>query len=354
MKVVKFTNEKRYINDFLKLSKQLYNNHDNTEDSKEVRNLLLDKHPLSKYFSLNKFIVYNANKPVARFAITLYPKDNTAYFGFFECINDDEVAKAVFDAANNFALSHNCKHLVGPVNASFWLGYRLKINKFDERPYTGEPYNKDYYVRFFEQNGYKICDHYTSNHYKPAHYTYINKEYLGKYEEFIKKGYEIRSLDLEKYDESLGYLYDLIMVLYSDFPIFKKLSKEDFLTVFDSYRQVIDPKMVKLGYKDGKMVGFFVSVPNYGCDVYNITPIKLMRILKTRKNPREYIMLYIGVDQRHHGLGRALVYSIIQELNENKCPSIGALMHDGKVTQQYAKDMVDDVYEYALYKKEVK
>jgi hypothetical protein len=144
------------------------------------------------------------------------------------------------------------------------------------------------------------------------------------------------------------------MVLYGDFPIFKKLSKEDFLTVFDSYRQVIDPKMVKLGYKDGKMVGFFVSVPNYGCDVYNITPIKLMRILKTRKNPREYIMLYIGVDQRHHGLGRALVYSIIQELNENKCPSIGALMHDGKVTQQYAKDMVDDVYEYALYKKEVK
>jgi hypothetical protein len=332
----------------------LYRNGDNTEDTKEVKSLLLGEHALSKYFSLNKFIVYNANKPVARFAITLYPKDHTAYFGFFESIDDEAVAKAVFDAAMNFANTHNCKRIVGPVNASFWLGYRLKINKFDEAPYTGEPYNKDYYQRMFEANGYKMCDHYTSNHYKPAHYAYMNKEYQGKYEEFMKKGYEIRDLELDKFDESLGSLYELIMVLYSDFPIFKKLSKEDFMAVFDSFRQVIDPKMVKLGYKDGKMVGFFVSVPNYGSDVYNITPAKLMRILKTRKHPQEYIMLYIGVDRAHHGLGRALVYSVIQELNKNKCPSIGALMHDGKVTQKYAKDMIDQTYEYALFAKEVK
>jgi hypothetical protein len=29
-------------------------------------------------------------------------------------------------------------------------------------------------------------------------------------------------------------------------------------------------------------------------------------------------------------------------------------MHDGKVTQKYAKDMIDQTYEYALFAKEVK
>jgi hypothetical protein len=62
-------------------------------------------------------------------------------------------------------------------------------------------------------------------------------------------------------------------------------------------------------------------------------------------------MLYMGVDRAHHGLGRALVYSIIQELNASKKPSIGALARDGKVTQNYAKDMIEDVYEYVLLEK---
>ena len=43
-----------------------------------------------------------------------------------------------------YAKEHKFRKIIGPVDASFWLKYRLKINKF-ERPYTGEPYNKDYY-----------------------------------------------------------------------------------------------------------------------------------------------------------------------------------------------------------------
>ena len=44
---------------------------------------------------------------------------------------------------------------------------------------------------------------------------------------------------------------------------------------------------------------------------------------------------------------------LIQELNKSKKPSIGALAHDGKVTQDYAKEMVNNVYEYVLLEKEV-
>ena len=353
MQIVQFTNETKRIKDFLSLPKTLYRNNDNTEDSSTVKRLLLGEHALNKYFDLYKFVAYKNDQPVARFTITIYPKDSTAYLGFYECIDDDRVARGIFKEAERYAKTLNCKTIIGPVDASFWVKYRLKINNFDRRPYTGEPYNKDYYLRQFQDNGYSICDHYTSNQYRSAQYEYVNSEYLGKYEEFVKKGYEIRRLKPEEFNDRLKDLYKLLTALYSDFPIYKQISEADFISVFSSYQIIINPSMVKFGFKSGKMVGFFISIPNYHNDVYNINLPKLFRIIKIKKSPDEYVMLYIGVDQKHHGLGRALVYSIIRELNQNKKSSIGALAHDGKVTQKYASDMISDIYEYVLLKKQL-
>lgn len=353
MKIQQFTDKKRYIRDFLNLPRKLYRKDENMEDSKLVEDLLTGKHVLNKYFSLYKFVAYSNNQTVARFVITVYPKDHNAYLGFFESIDDDAVAKKIFERARDCAKSLGCKTLIGPVDASFWIKYRLKINNFDKRPYTGEPYNKDYYLKMFLENGFKVCDHYTSNQYMAAQYDYANEEYYEKYREFKEKGYEIKSLELNEFNVRLNELYELITSLYSDFPIYKEISKADFVKIFGSYQKIIDPSMVKFGYKDGKMVGFFISIPNYHNDVYNLNLVKVLRLARLRKNPEGYVMLYIGVNQEYHGLGRALVYSIIQELNKNKKPSIGALAHDGKVTQQYAKDMISDIYEYVILKKEI-
>ena len=38
-----------------------------------------------------------------RFAITIYPNDDIAYLGFFECIKEKEVARLIFDVAKKFA-----------------------------------------------------------------------------------------------------------------------------------------------------------------------------------------------------------------------------------------------------------
>ena len=53
MKCINFNNEKNYINDFIDLPKKLYNKKNNMEDSTTIKKLLLNEHPLSKYFKLN-------------------------------------------------------------------------------------------------------------------------------------------------------------------------------------------------------------------------------------------------------------------------------------------------------------
>ena len=127
MKCIQFKKEPIYIDDFIKLPKKLYDSKTNTEDEKDIKELLNETHTLSKYFKLYKFVIYDENELVGRFTITKYPNDDTAYLGFYECVNDDKAARFLFTAAEKFCKKNNFKKIIGPVNASFWLKYRLKI-----------------------------------------------------------------------------------------------------------------------------------------------------------------------------------------------------------------------------------
>ena len=355
MKYIKFEYEKKYIKDFIKLSKKIYSDSENMESEKEIKALLLGNHPLSKYFHLDKFLIYKNDEVVGRFCITTYPDDKCAYIGFFECIKDDEVACFLFKTAYNYVKEKNYKEIVGPVDASFWIKYRLKINLFENQPYTGEPYNKDYYHKMFMDNGYKMIEHYTSNIFQVVSEDYINGKFEERYEKFIKDGYEIIKPDIKDYDKVMEELYILITDLYSDFPIYKHLSLEDFKSVFSSYKYILNMDMVRMAYYNKKPVGFYVSIPNYNNKVYHLNNLaNILSILKTKKTPKSYVMLYMGVDREHRGLGKALVGAIEEELKKNKLPSIGALARDGKITQTYGEELVTDKYEYVLMKKEIK
>ncbi len=353
MKCINFKYEDNYIKDFIKLPKKIYNSKDNCEDPKVIKELLLDKHPLSNDFKLNKFLIYKDNIVVGRFIITEYPDDkDICYIGFFECINDKKVAKFIFDEASKFAKEKKYKKIIGPVDASFWIKYRLKINKF-ERPYTAEPYNAEYYYKMFLDNKYKVCDHYTSQVYEKVDESYNDPKFIEHFKEFDKLGYEIVKPKMEDYNKCMSEIYDLITVLYSDFPVFKMLSKDSFLTLYKSYEKIINMNMIRMAYYKNKAVGFYISIPNYHNIVYHLTPINILRILRQRKHPKGYVMLYMGVDKNHTGLGKALVYSIVEELKKNNLPSIGALAHDGKINQNYALEKINSRYEYVLLERKI-
>ena len=347
MKCIQFGRQRQYIEDFIRLPRQLYDCRTNMENPQEVRRLLMDTHPLSKYFSMYKFLIYDGGKAVGRFVITIYPGDETAYIGFFECVNDSATAAFLFRRARDSAKVLGCKKMTGPVNASFWIGYRLKSNLFDQDPYTGEPYNRDYYLKLFQDNGFQVCEHYISNGYSAV----TDKEslYDGRYREFLARGYQIVSPGIRDYDRVVGELYELITDLYSDFPVYKDLSREDFAEVFSGYRYILNMSMVKMAYYEGRAVGFFVSVPDYGNKVYHLNSLtNLVNLLILKRKPKRYVMLYMGVHREHRGLGKALAGSIMEELRQSGLPSIGALARDGKPTQRYGEEHIERQYEYVL------
>lgn len=355
MRIIQFDKEEDHINEFINLAKDLYSKETNMEDPDTIKAFLTNTHPLSKYFKLNKFLVYKKGEVVARFGITEYRNDKkNCYIGFFECINDKDVANFVFTEANKFAKEKKYKNIIGPVDASFWNKYRLKINLFENLPYTGEPYNKDYYYKMFLDNKYKVVEHYVSNIFESVDESYNNKKFIAHYKEFTDLGYEIIKPKRNDFDKCIEEIYYLIMDLYSDFPIFQKIKKEDFIKVFSSYKKIINMNMIRMAYFKGKAVGFCISVPNYNNKVYHLNIKNIISILWRRNHPKEYIMPYLGASHEHKGLGKAIAFSIAEELKKNNLPSINALIRDGNVNIKYGEDKIINQYEYVLLERSVR
>ena len=106
--------------------------------------------------------------------------------------------------------------------------------------------------------------------------------------------------------------------------------------------------LVPNNYFVHKIVAFFINLPNYNNLLNNITLNKLVKIFKIKKNPKEYVLLYMGVDTTALGLGAALAELIKIELCNKKCTSIGALIHKGKVTNNFYNELIDNKYHYVL------
>ena len=112
--------------------------------------------------------------------------------------------------------------------------------------------------------------------------------------------------------------------------------------------------MVRMAYYKEKAVGFCISVPNYNNKVNHLNLKNIIKILHIRKHPKEYVMLYLGADRNHKGLGKAIAYTMAEELKKQNLTSISALIRDGNININYGYEKFTNKYEYVLLEKELK
>lgn len=341
-----------FLKGFLALPKALYPRERRTQDTKAERAILNGTHPLSGEFTVRAYLaVDDGASPQGRCVLTYYPDDPAAYVGFFECVEDLDVCRALLSAAEAQARADGKEKLVGPLNASFWIGYRFKVENFDEH-FTGEPDNLPYYADFWEACGFTVSERYYSNYLRSPTPEDPSEKWEKRLQRALDKGYEIRSLERVKFDEALRDIYRMLVRLYAKFPAFKLISEEQFTALFGSLKYVVDYECVLLGYKDGELAGFFVCVPNYGTLVDGDLSLRdLPAILRIRRNCKEYVILYIGVDRKHLGLGGAFAQTI-RQIGQNKgAGSIAALIHEGNSSGVFFRELTTHTARYVLLEK---
>lgn len=355
-KIITFSGqEKNFIRKFLELPGRLYTKKEIMQQPEEERKILTGTHTLSHYFTVFPLLVLNErDEPVSRAVLTLYPEDPEAYLGFFESENNPEAASLLIREAEKIAGAKNCTGIIGPIDASFWIRYRFKVNCFD-RSYTGEPYNKDYYAALWQKAGFEISERYYSNHYRKVNASDQNSLFSDRLARKLEEGYLIESPSKETFDKALLEVYELLIELYQSFPAYKRISREEFVSLYSYLKLLIRYPMVKMAYYQGKAVGFFISIPDYGNTVYGrLTLTDYLRILRIHAKPKSYVMLYMGIDGAHHGLGKAMAQAIRKELQSAGIPSVGALIRQGNINKNYFQELIDYEYEYVLLRKELK
>lgn len=321
------------------------------QDKKLEKAILDGKHVLSSDFECVPFIVLDDNRCVARALVTLYEGDEAAYVGFFESFDDSEAVCKLMEDIASFAREKKRVKLVGPLDASFWIQYRFKLNHFD-KTYTSEPVNPEYYPVLWEKAGFVMTDHYYSNMIRVPGDEDQNEKCVKRLDLYKQRGYEFRHPSRENFEQSMSDVYDSLIQLYKKFPGFKSITREQFLVMYASLKNVLDFDYVELAYKDDKLKGFSISVPNYnGLTVGKITISKLLKIFKIKRKPSEYVALYMGAERDSLGLGGAFAEIIRRKLQRDQATAISALIHDGKVTGYYHDELYTGKIEYGLYQK---
>lgn len=339
---------------FLALPKTLYDRAHRTQDTKAERALLEGTHPLSGDFTMKFYLAADESaSPAGRCTLTYYENDPAAYVGFFECVEDLDVCRALLEAAEAQARADGKEKLVGPLNGSFWIGYRFKVENFEEH-FTGEPDNPEYYPAFWEACGFSVSERYYSNYLRSPTPEDPSEKWEKRLQRALDKGYVIKSLERGAFEPTLRDIYKMIIRLYSGFPAFRFITEEQFVSLFGSLKYVVDNDCVLLGYKDGELAGFFVCVPNYGRLVDGDLSLRdLPAILKIKRNCKEYVILYIGVDRKHLGLGGAFAQTIRDIGQKKGAGSIAALIHEGNSSGVFFRELTTHTARYVLLEKEL-
>lgn len=340
-----------HINDFLALPKRIYVKEELMQNEKEERAILKGTHILSHYFTVTPILVYEDERVVSRGIVTVYPEDDFAFMGYFESKDNSAAAGLLFHTAFGLVRDMGLKGIVGPVDCSFWIKYRLKTNQF-RGPHTGEPYNKEYYLRLWEENGFQVCEQYASKHYRVVKNDESNDKYMDRLARKRDEGYEIVSPKARDFRKTMREAYGLLIELYSSYPAYKRITEAEFRAQFKYWKYIINYTMVKIAYFHGEAVGCFISVPNFGNAVCGkIPPWQRFAIHAQKKKPESYVMLHMGVDPKHQEFVKIFAETIRHELKMQQVPSMGALTRTGSGNKEHVGSRTN--YEYVLLEREV-
>jgi hypothetical protein len=98
------------------------------------------KHPFFEFGAASLFVAFRVDEPVGRISAHINRRhldrynDKTGHFGFFDCLEDEEAAKALVDAAAAWLAERGMTRMVGPLNFSTNEETGLLVEGFDTPP----------------------------------------------------------------------------------------------------------------------------------------------------------------------------------------------------------------------------
>ena len=231
--------------------------------------------------------------------------------GFFEAINDQEVANILFDASREWLKERGMEAMDGPINfgsRDAWWG--LLVEGYDYQPLFENPYNPPYYKELFENYGFQ--NYFNQNTYVwDAYNDDVNAVVYERVNRLMSTpGYRFAPIgneDLYSVVEKFRTIYNKAWALFTGV---QPMSQEEARAMADTMRPIVDRNLIYFAYFNDEPIGFFIMVPDLNRLIgkYNgkfglINKLRLMWDLKVRKKCDRIFAIVFGVTPEFQGKG---------------------------------------------------
>ena len=217
------------------------------------------------------FIAWKDNLPVGTICAAEDEKTNQrrekkeCVFGFFDCINDYEVAKAMFDHVARWAKNRNLNALFGPFNLDYEDGYGILIEGRDRPPVILCGHTPDYYLGFVERYGFQPArgDNLAFGlEIKDKENAQLKQ--LSEIADRVRKrrNFVIREANFDKWDEEVDNVHYLLNNALAHLPDHIPWQREAAAALVEPFKKIADPELILMAEDNGKVVGFFPGIPN--------------------------------------------------------------------------------------------
>ncbi len=248
---------------------------------KSVEKLVLGKsNAFSKHATTKKFIITDGNDAVARFAL-IHDKKLPDYvqIAYFEAIEGlgDIYPLIEKEIKRHFGF---CKKVVAGLNGHLNYGAGILMNRFDEVPVFGLPYQPAYYSSYFK--GFEARKMFT--------FRFSMEEYSAWANSFQHqreiKGFSVRFMD-KKQIKSESEIYTLLNnKAFIKHPYWADRDTEEDIELFYPFRFLLDNENLVFAEVNGEPVGFFLWYPDFNQLLTSQRDLNLIDVIKFRTGNR--------------------------------------------------------------------
>lgn len=243
--------------------------------------------------------------------------ENIGFFGFFEVLDDPEVAQALLETAENWVKERGYDAIRGPAQYSTNEECGLLVDGFDDAPRVLMTYNPKRYIDYIEGCGYQKAMDLWAWAVPTAKFG-DEGEIPPKLVRVVEKVRErenitIRKINMRKFDSEVEIVKKLYNTSWAQNWGFVPMTEAEIDALGDELKPMVDPDFVFIAEVEGEAVGFSLTLPDLNNPLRLAYPkpsvpewwtlIKLIWNWKVRRKYNWVRVFALGVLPEYRGRG---------------------------------------------------
>jgi hypothetical protein len=234
---------------------------------RDMRTLLSPgKNPFFQHAEAQYFLAQRGGATIGRIAAIKNDahnrehNDRVGFYGFFESVNDQPVARALFDAAAAWLRAKHLAVLRGPMSPSINDECGLLVRGFDSPPTLMMPHNPPYYVDLHNRYGFTSAKDllvYQSTHIRVPERIVRAATVLAQ-----RKGITLRPLRMKRFKDDVELVKRLYNRAWERNWGFVPLTEAEIDHLAKQLKPIVVPDLVCFAERGGDVIGFAVALPD--------------------------------------------------------------------------------------------